>query len=141
MTIDKFSIDEVQVGDMDVEKLPYKTAPEHAEDYVDDLGLSEEVRHLSLTWSMRYGVSDPIGKAPHVVAAGAVYAAALMRNEKVTQKRLNEVSGAHTGSIRRSYRTILMEEGLNLDGPDETNSNERESFIRNCVKRLKERLR
>jgi len=76
------------------------------------LDLTVDVIDLAAAFYERALIEHPINRTPRVVAAGAVYLAALMENEKVTQEAVAEQSGVSVVSIRDAYLEIADHEGL-----------------------------
>ncbi|MFB6143664.1 MAG: transcription initiation factor IIB family protein [Halorientalis sp.] len=125
------SIDEIvavsRVGEMEmtrtyryiVRELNLEIQPADPESYlprfVSDLDLPEEVerRARELVESARErGILS--GKSPVGLAAAAVYAAALLVNEKVTQSEVSEVANISEVTIRNRYKELLESEQLPL---------------------------
>ena len=52
------------------------------------------------------------GKSPVGIAAAAVYAAALLTNEKVTQSQVSDVADISEVTIRNRYKELLEAEDL-----------------------------
>ena len=81
--------------------------------FVSDLGLSDDTerRARELIESAR---DDGIlsGKSPVGLAAAAVYAAALLTNEKVTQSEVSGVANISEVTIRNRYKELLEAEGV-----------------------------
>ena len=80
--------------------------------FVSDLGLSEETERRArqlLEAASETGVVS--GKSPVGLAAAAVYAAALLTNEKVTQSQVSEVASISEVTIRNRYKELLEAEG------------------------------
>ncbi|MFB6312269.1 MAG: transcription initiation factor IIB family protein, partial [Salinirussus sp.] len=76
--------------------------------FVSDLGLSEDTdrRARQLIEAARdEGIMS--GKSPVGLAAAAVYAAALLSNEKVTQSAVSEVADISEVTIRNRYKELL----------------------------------
>jgi transcription initiation factor TFIIB len=76
--------------------------------FVSALSLSEEVERLArelLSGSRGTGVHS--GKSPVGLAAAAVYAAALLANETVTQSDVSEVANVSEVTIRNRYKELL----------------------------------
>ena len=76
--------------------------------FVSDLGVSEEVERRArdlLDTATEKGIHS--GKSPVGLAAAAVYAAALLSNEKVTQSEVSEVSDISEVTIRNRYHELL----------------------------------
>jgi transcription initiation factor TFIIB len=98
-----------------VRELEIKVAPADPESYVprfvSSLGLSEEVdiRARQLLGSAKeQGVHS--GKSPVGLAAAAVYAAALLTNERTTQSAVSEVADISEVTIRNRYHELLEAE-------------------------------
>ena len=96
-------------------ELEIKVAPADPESYVprfvSSLGLSEEVdiRARQLLGSAKEeGVHS--GKSPVGLAAAAVYAAALLTNERTTQSAVSEVADISEVTIRNRYHELLEAE-------------------------------
>ena len=95
-----------------IRELNLEVKPADPESYVprfiSDLNLSDEVerRARELIESARdAGVLS--GKSPVGLAAAAVYAAALLCNEKVTQNEVSEVADISEVTIRNRYKELL----------------------------------
>ncbi|PSP86213.1 transcription initiation factor IIB 2 [Halobacteriales archaeon QS_1_68_17] len=101
-----------------VRELGLEVKPADPESYVprfaSDLGLSEEAQHRArklLQNAKEQGVHS--GKSPVGLAAAAVYAAALLTNEKTTQAAVSEVADISEVTIRNRYHELLeAEQGL-----------------------------
>jgi transcription initiation factor TFIIB len=100
-----------------VRQLNLEVAPADPESYIprfaSDLGLSDEAegRARKLIEAAR---EDGLlsGKSPVGLAAAAVYAAALLCNEKVTQSEVSEVANISEVTIRNRYKELLEAEGV-----------------------------
>ncbi|WP_306059758.1 transcription initiation factor IIB [Natronococcus wangiae] len=83
--------------------------PEHyVPRFVSDLELSDETERMArelLDSARDEGVHS--GKSPVGLAAAAVYAAALLTNEKVTQNDVSEVASISEVTIRNRYKELL----------------------------------
>ena len=80
--------------------------------FASDLDLSEEAERRArqlLDTAKAEGVHS--GKSPVGLAAAAVYAAALLTNEKVTQGAVSEVADISEVTIRNRYKELLEAEG------------------------------
>jgi transcription initiation factor TFIIB len=91
-------------------KLEVKPAnPEHyIPRFVSDLDLSDETEMEArklIRSAQESGVLS--GKSPVGLAAAAVYAAALLTNEKVTQSEVSEVANISEVTIRNRYKELL----------------------------------
>jgi len=101
-----------------VRELGLEVAPADPESYVprfaSSLGLSEESERRArqlLQNAKEQGVHS--GKSPVGLAAAAVYAAALLTNEKTTQAAVSEVADISEVTIRNRYHELLeAEQGL-----------------------------
>ncbi|WP_254769315.1 transcription initiation factor IIB [Salinilacihabitans rarus] len=83
--------------------------PEHyVPRFISDLDLSEETERVArelLEAARTEGVHS--GKSPVGLAAAAVYAAALLTNEKVTQNDVSDVANISEVTIRNRYKELL----------------------------------
>jgi transcription initiation factor TFIIB len=103
-----------------VRELKLEVKPADPEQYVprfaSDLGLSDESEHRArslLRNAKEQGVHS--GKSPVGLAAAAVYAAALLTNEKTTQAAVSEVADISEVTIRNRYHELLeAEDGLGV---------------------------
>ena len=76
--------------------------------FVSQLSLSEETQRLArelLDGAQKSGITS--GKSPVGLAASAVYAAALLSNEKVTQSQVSAVADISEVTIRNRYKELL----------------------------------
>ncbi|QLG26747.1 transcription initiation factor IIB [Halorarum halophilum] len=95
-----------------VRELKLEVAPADPSQYVarfaSELGLSDEgewrAREL-IKGAQEAGVTS--GKSPVGLAAAAVYAAALLTNESLTQSRVSDVAGVSEVTIRNRYKELL----------------------------------
>jgi transcription initiation factor TFIIB len=77
--------------------------------FVSDLDLSDEVERRArelIEAAREDGILS--GKSPVGLAAAAVYAAALLCNQKVTQSEVSEVSDISEVTVRNRYKQILQ---------------------------------
>ncbi len=103
-----------------VRELGLEVQPADPESYVprfvSSLGLSEEAERRArelLQNAKEQGVHS--GKSPVGLAAAAVYAAALLTNEKTTQAAVSEVADISEVTIRNRYHELLeAEQGIPL---------------------------
>ena len=83
--------------------------PEHyVPRFISDLDLSDETERMArelLESARQEGVHS--GKSPVGLAAAAVYAAALLTNEKVTQNDVSDVASISEVTIRNRYKELL----------------------------------
>src|SRR6056297_943087 len=98
-----------------VRELGLEVKPADPESYVprfaSSLGLSDEASHRArelLKTAKDKGVHS--GKSPVGLAAAAVYAAALLTNEKTTQAKVSEVADISEVTIRNRYHELLEAE-------------------------------
>jgi transcription initiation factor TFIIB len=98
-----------------VRELGLEIGPADPKSYVprfaSDLEVSEEVERRAR--QLLDGASDAgitSGKSPVGLAAAAVYAAALLCNEKVTQNDVSEVADISEVTIRNRYHELLEAE-------------------------------
>ncbi|MGM0606311.1 MAG: transcription initiation factor IIB [Halobacteriota archaeon] len=103
-----------------VRELKLEVKPADPESYVprfaSELGLSEETERQArglLKTAKREGIHS--GKSPVGLAAAAVYAAALLTNEKVTQNEVSDVANISEVTIRNRYHELLDAEGGFVD--------------------------
>ncbi|WP_224332559.1 transcription initiation factor IIB [Haloprofundus halobius] len=103
-----------------VRELKLEVKPADPEQYVprfaSSLDLSEEAEHRArqlLKNAKEKGVHS--GKSPVGLAAAAVYAAALLTNEKTTQAAVSDVADISEVTIRNRYHELLeAEEGVGV---------------------------
>jgi transcription initiation factor TFIIB len=103
-----------------VRELGLEIQPADPEQYVprfaSELGLSDESERRArdlLKTAKDQGVHS--GKSPVGLAAAAIYAAALLTNEKVTQSEVSEVASISEVTIRNRYHELLeAEEAVGL---------------------------
>jgi transcription initiation factor TFIIB len=100
-----------------IRQLNLEVKPADPESYIprfaSDLDLSEEVERTArrLVEAARdEGVLS--GKSPVGLAAAAIYAAALLSNERVTQKEVSEVADISEVTIRNRYKELLESDGV-----------------------------
>jgi transcription initiation factor TFIIB len=102
-----------------VRELKLEIQPADPEQYVprfaSDLNLSDESERRArqlLRSAKETGIHS--GKSPVGLAAAAVYAAALLTNEKVTQSEVSEVANISEVTIRNRYKELLDAEDTGL---------------------------
>jgi transcription initiation factor TFIIB len=102
-----------------VRELKLEIQPADPEQYVprfaSDLELSDESERRArqlLRTAKETGIHS--GKSPVGLAAAAVYAAALLTNEKVTQSEVSEVANISEVTIRNRYKELLEAEDTGL---------------------------
>jgi len=88
--------------------------PEHyLPRFISDLDLSEETQRQArdlVEGARQSGMLS--GKSPVGIAAAAVYAAALLTNEKVTQSQVSDVADISEVTIRNRYKELLEADDL-----------------------------
>ncbi|MFC7222908.1 MULTISPECIES: transcription initiation factor IIB [Halalkalicoccus] len=101
-----------------VRELGLEVQPADPESYVprfaSDLELSDEAEHRArqlLSNAKKSGIHS--GKSPVGLAAAAVYAAALLTNEKVTQAEVSDVANISEVTIRNRYKELLKADETN----------------------------
>lgn len=101
-----------------VRQLDLEVQPADPESYVprfaSELNLSDEAENRArelLRNGKQVGIHS--GKSPVGLAAAAVYAAALLTNEKVTQADVSEVANISEVTIRNRYKELLQAEETN----------------------------
>ena len=80
--------------------------------FASDLDVSDEVEQRArelLETTKREGAHS--GKSPVGLAAAAVYAAALLTNQRVTQSEVSEIADVSEVTIRNRYKELLEVEG------------------------------
>ena len=83
-----------------------------------NLNLSEEATEKATEFAGRADMQHPINRSGRVVAASAVYCAALLVNEKRTQAEVGAAAdGVSAVAIRGAYTEILEHEGYST--PDD----------------------
>ncbi|EJN61034.1 transcription initiation factor TFIIB [Halogranum rubrum] len=102
-----------------VRELKLEIQPADPEQYVprfaSDLGLSDEAERRArelLRTAKEAGIHS--GKSPVGLAAAAVYAAALLTNEKVTQSQVSSVANISEVTIRNRYKELLEAANIGL---------------------------
>ena len=100
-----------------VRELGLEVAPADPESYVprfaSDLGLTDEVERRArelIDAARETGVLS--GKSPVGIAAAAIYAAALLTNERVTKGEVSEVADISEVTIRNRYKELLETDGI-----------------------------
>ncbi|MFT4964090.1 MAG: transcription initiation factor TFIIB [Halobacteriales archaeon] len=104
-----------------IRELGLEIKPADPESYVprfaSDLELSEETERRSrdlLRTSQQAGILS--GKSPVGLAAAAIYAAALLTNEKVTQTEVSKVASISEVTIRNRYKELLEAADIGVEG-------------------------
>ncbi|MCU4718924.1 transcription initiation factor IIB [Halapricum hydrolyticum] len=100
-----------------VRELGLEIKPADPESYVprfaSDLDLSDEVERTArrlIEAAREEGILS--GKSPVGIAAAAIYAAALLSNQRVTQSQVSEVADISEVTIRNRYKELLESDGV-----------------------------
>jgi len=101
-----------------VRKLKIKVKPSSPKDYISRfasiLHLSPKVQNESLKILKKADISElTSGRGPAGIAAAALYVAALMNDEKKTQREVADVAGITEVTIRNRYKELI--DRLNLE--------------------------
>jgi transcription initiation factor TFIIB len=101
-----------------IRKLGIKVTPSSPKDYISRFGsilhLSPRTQNDALKILKKAEISElTSGRGPAGIAAAALYVAALLNNEKKTQREVADVAGITEVTIRNRYKELL--EKLNLE--------------------------
>ncbi len=101
-----------------IRKLGIKVTPSSPKDYISRFGsilhLSPKTQNDALKILKKAEISElTSGRGPAGIAAAALYVAALLNNEKKTQREVADVAGITEVTIRNRYKELL--EKLNLE--------------------------
>ncbi len=101
-----------------IRKLGIKVNPSSPKDYINRFGsvlhLSPRTQNDALKILKKAEISElTSGRGPAGIAAAALYVAALLNNEKKTQREVADVAGITEVTIRNRYKELL--EKLNLE--------------------------
>jgi transcription initiation factor TFIIB len=100
-----------------VRKLKIKVTPSSPKDYISRfssiLHLSPKTQNEALKILKRADISElTSGRGPAGIAAAALYVAALMNDEKKTQREVADVAGITEVTIRNRYKELIERLGL-----------------------------
>ena len=100
-----------------VRKIKIKVRPSSPKDYISRfasiLHLSPKVQNESLKILKKADISElTSGRGPAGIAAAALYVAALMNDEKKTQREVADVAGITEVTIRNRYKELIDRLGL-----------------------------
>ncbi|MCU0642346.1 MAG: hypothetical protein MUF61_02100 [archaeon] len=100
-----------------VRKLKIKVTPSSPKDYISRfssiLHLSPKAQNEALKILKRADISElTSGRGPAGIAAAALYVAALMNDEKKTQREVADVAGITEVTIRNRYKELIDRLGL-----------------------------
>lgn len=100
-----------------VRKLKIKVTPSSPKDYISRfasiLHLSPKTQNEALKILKRADISElTSGRGPAGIAAAALYVAALMNDEKKTQREVADVAGITEVTIRNRYKELIEKLGL-----------------------------
>src|SRR3989338_1205725 len=116
-------------------KLTIKVTPSNPKDYIPRfssiLHLSPKTQNDTLRILRRAEISElTSGRGPAGIAAAALYVAALLNNEKKTQREVADVAGITEVTIRNRYKELLekldLEEKLKLKEAEIANKKKKE---------------
>jgi transcription initiation factor TFIIB len=101
-----------------IRKLGIKVTPSSPKDYISRFGsilhLSPKTQNDALKILKKAEISElTSGRGPAGIAAAALYVAALLNNEKKTQREVADVAGITEVTIRNRYKELL--DKLNLE--------------------------
>jgi len=101
-----------------IRKLGVKVTPSSPKDYISRFGsilhLSPKTQHDALKILKKAEIAELMsGRGPAGIAAASLYVAALLNNEKKTQREVADVAGITEVTIRNRYKEIL--DKLNLE--------------------------
>lgn len=114
--------------------------PDIVSDICEELDLSEEVTDAAEEFAHAAWVEHPINAAAKDVAAGAVYLAAFMKNEKRVQEDVADAAGTSVRQVRTYYRKIGVHEGILEPRENDSEREERSGFAERVTAALKEVL-
>jgi hypothetical protein len=77
-----------------------------------DRKTSQQLEDRASKFAREAELEQPINRAPSSIAAGAIYAAGLLENEKLDQATIEEASGVRAPTIGRTYPEILDHQGV-----------------------------
>ena len=106
------SADDWQEVQTDPSEASLNVGIDEVEPICEDLKLSEDVVVQAKGYTRRAAFEHPINRKPLVLAAGAVYLASLVENEKRSQAAVAETVGVTEVSLREAYLDIARFEGL-----------------------------
>ena len=115
-----------------VRKLKIKVKPSAPKDYISRfssiLHLSPKTQNEALKILKRADVSElTSGRGPAGVAAAALYVAALINDEKKTQREVADVAGITEVTIRNRYKELIEKLGLEKKLKSKVESNNKKS--------------
>ena len=110
-----------------IRKIGLKVTPSSPKDYISrfssTLHLSPQVQNEALRILRKAEVSElTSGRGPAGIAAAALYVAALINDEKKTQREVADVAGITEVTIRNRYKELL--DRLNLEDKLKIKENE-----------------
>jgi hypothetical protein len=99
--------------------VPWTTAPEHAEEAMRDLGISEgsDLWERVIRITTQYGLEDTLGEfypTPSSLAAGAIYLCCRVAEKPRTQRTVADAVGVSSMAIRKCYQAIIETEGVDI---------------------------
>ncbi len=125
-----------------VRKLKIKITPSSPKDYISRfssiLHLSPKTQNEALKILKRADISElTSGRGPAGIAAAALYVAALMNDEKKTQREVADVAGITEVTIRNRYKELIDRLGLEDKLKAKVASAEREAEKAKAAKKKK----
>lgn len=127
-------------GRLSPEDIDRVTAPEYARMYAIELDLTDEATEKAVKMADEHGLNASTSRQPQSVAAGAVYFAALLSNEKATQAEVSEVAGVSALTIRNAYQEIVEAEGFLSEYDAQLSDDEQDSLLERVYDRVQARL-
>jgi hypothetical protein len=102
------------LSESDVDGL--ELAADRVPEICEELALSEKVTDRACELARRADLEHvEVNRSPAAVAAGAVYLAACLKNEKRTQRRVGAVAEVSEVTIRDTYHEIAKVEGYEIE--------------------------
>jgi transcription initiation factor TFIIIB Brf1 subunit/transcription initiation factor TFIIB len=91
-------------------------------EYLDnfDEWVSDEYEAKARSFATKAELDEPINRAPSSIAAGAIYAAGLLVNEKRTQAEVAAACDVTKPTIRATYTEIIEAEGYEVEPRSES---------------------
>jgi transcription initiation factor TFIIIB Brf1 subunit/transcription initiation factor TFIIB len=91
-------------------------------EYLDnfDEWVSDEYEAKARSFAAKAELDEPINRAPSSIAAGAIYAAGLLVNEKRTQAEVAAACDVSKPTIRNTYQEVIEAEGYEVEPRSES---------------------
>lgn len=96
--------------------------------------LDKICNELDLPEEIRFHADDLLEQAPPIVfggrksrslAAGAVYLASILEDDKIPQDKIADVTGSRRNTVTKLYKLFVIEIGLLEETPDSTEGGDR----------------